>query len=147
MGFKMIVLTVQAVEGTGMIEYSQIFVAMLGPLGNSILGISTACTAWADKITNTVCRKRVKVVIQVPFMRPSANDFAVLSSPKAAKTRFSFRDLALVGAEAATDAVGCSGRVFRKTKRPSAVQMDLFDLRPDILEVSADAGRAKPDGI
>ena len=88
----MIVLTVQTVKCTGMIEYCQIFMSVLRPFGNRILWIPAASTAWANKITDAVCRKGIVVVIQVSFVRPSSVYFAVLYSPKTAKTRSPVRN-------------------------------------------------------
>jgi hypothetical protein len=49
-----VILTVKTIERTGMIENSQIVVAMFRTFGYSILGIATPGAAGTDKTSDTV---------------------------------------------------------------------------------------------
>ena len=143
----MIILTVQTIKCTGMIEYCQIPVAMLWPFRNRIFWISAAGTAGAYKITDTICRKGIEVVIQVSLVRPSSANFSVLYSPKTAKTCSPVRNSASVKAQSAGNAVCCTGGLLRKAVCPSTVLVNLFNLRPDKLEMGPYTVGTKADGI
>ena len=53
---KLVVLAIEAVEGTGVIEDRQVIMAMLRAAGDSISGVATACTTSTDKISHAVRR-------------------------------------------------------------------------------------------
>ena len=143
----MVVLTVQAIKCTGMVEYGQIPVAVLRPSGDCISGISAAGTAGADKITDAVCRKGIVIIIQIPLVGPSAADLAVLHSPQTAKTCSLFRNLASVDTQSAGNTVHCMGGILRETVSSSTVLVNLFYLRPDNIKVSPDTFGTKAYGI
>jgi hypothetical protein len=60
--FELVVLTIEAVEGTGMVEHGQVIVAMFSPFGNSILGVATARAARTNKVSHAVGGKRIIVI-------------------------------------------------------------------------------------
>ena len=60
--FELVVLTIEAVEGTGMVEHGQVVVAMFSPLGDSIRGVATARAASTNKVSHAIGGKRVIVI-------------------------------------------------------------------------------------
>ena len=58
---KLVILTVQAIEGTGMVENGQVFMAEFLALGDSVFGIAAASACGADKSPHTVGGKWIVV--------------------------------------------------------------------------------------
>jgi len=86
-----IILAVQTIKGTGMIKDGQIFVTIFRSIGNGVKRITTSCTCWTDEVPHTIGGKGIIVVGEVPFMRPSPLDLAVLDSSKATKAPLTCR--------------------------------------------------------
>jgi len=144
---KMIILTVQAVKGAGMVKNRQVAVTDLGSSGNRILRKTAAGTGRANKITHTVRGQRIVVIIKIPLVGPAANDAAVSHAAQTAKPGPTFRYRAAMNAQAAVNAVISPGRINGKTVCPSAVVVNFFDLRPDNVKVLSDTVTAKTDGL
>ena len=60
--FELVVLTIEAVEGTGMVEHGQVVVAMFSPFGDSIRGVATVRAARTNKVSHAVGGKRIIVI-------------------------------------------------------------------------------------
>ena len=60
--FELVILTIEAVEGTGMVEHGQVVVAMFSPFGDSIRGVATARAARTNKVSHAVGGKRIIVI-------------------------------------------------------------------------------------
>ena len=67
--FELVILTVEAIEGTGVVEDSQVVMAMLRAFGDGISGKATACTTRTDKISHAVCGQRIVIVRKISFVR------------------------------------------------------------------------------
>ncbi len=143
----MIILTVQAVKRAGMVKNRQIAVANLWPPGHRILRITAAGAGRANKITHTVRRKRIVVIIKIPLVGSAANDAAVSHASQTAKPGPTFGYAAFVNAKAAIHSVVSTGRIDRKHIRPSTVIVNFFDLWPDGIKVGSDAVATKADGF
>jgi hypothetical protein len=91
--FKMVILTIEAIKGTGMIKDGQIFVTVFRALHVGILGIPATSACWADKISYAIGGKGIIVVRKLPLVRPSAPYLATSYMAYAAKTSPAFRDL------------------------------------------------------
>ena len=65
---KLVVLAIEAVEGTGVIEDSQVVVTMLRAFGDSISGVATSCTTSTDKISHAVCGQGIIVVGKISLV-------------------------------------------------------------------------------
>jgi hypothetical protein len=141
------ILTVQAIKSASMIKYRKIFKAVFRTSGNRISGKSATRAARAYEIPDTVGWKGIVIKRQVPFMGSSAGNPIIFNIPESAKTRFTFRDFALVHAQAAGDPVwGIRGILWQPICPPAAV-VNLFDLRPDHVEMVPDTIGAISDGI
>jgi hypothetical protein len=132
------ILTIQAVEGTGMVKNGQVVMAMLGAVRGSIFGVATACAARTNKISHAVGGKRVVVIRKISLMRAAPFYGASFHSTKPAEAHTAFGDSALVHTKLASDAGLCPGRFFRKTIRFPGAMVDLFDFRPHCLKMSPD---------
>jgi hypothetical protein len=80
----MVVLTVQAIEGAGVIEDRKILVPKFRPSRDRIFGITNVSTRWTHEVGNAIGRKRVVVVREIPFLGPSALERAPDNLPDAA---------------------------------------------------------------
>ena len=69
--FELVILTVEAIEGTGMVEDSQVVMAAFGATGDRISGEATACTTGTDKIAHAVCGQGIVVVGKISFVWPT----------------------------------------------------------------------------
>jgi hypothetical protein len=78
------VLTKQAIEGTSLIENSQIFIAILRAVRVGKLGIASSCPAGADPVCHAIGRQRVIIPTDIGIVRCGALEFACL--PKAQPT-------------------------------------------------------------
>jgi len=143
----MVVLTVQAIKAAGTIEYGQISVAVFCTFGMCIFGIPAARTAGADKITDTVCGKRVVIKRQISLMRSPATNTLIFYMPETAEPGFIFRDFALMNTQIAGNPVIGIRRSLRKSVELSTSVVNLFNLRPDTIEMGSDTLGAKTDGI
>ena len=65
---KLVILAIEAVEGTGVIEDSQVVVAMLRAAGYSVSGVATAGTTSTDKISHAVCGQGIIVVGKISLV-------------------------------------------------------------------------------
>jgi hypothetical protein len=138
-----VVLTIQAVEGTGMVKYGQIVMAMFSPFGDSIRGVTTACAARTNKISHAVGGKGVVVIRKVALVRAATFYGAAFHSTKPAEAHAAFRDSALVHTKLAADAGLCPRRFFRKTIRLPATIVNQLDFRPHFLKMRPDTIYAK----
>jgi hypothetical protein len=89
-----VILTIKAIKGTGIIEDSQIVMAMFRAVGNSILWIATARTTRTNKITHTVCGKGVVIIGEISLVRPAALYLTVFRSAEAAEANTALGDFA-----------------------------------------------------
>ena len=64
----LVVLTIEAIEGTGVIENSQVVVAMLGTAGDSISGVAAAGATSTDEIAHAVCGEGIIVVGKISLV-------------------------------------------------------------------------------
>ena len=138
MFFELVVLTIQTVEGTGMVEHGQVVMAMLRPFKDSIRGVATARAARTNKVSHAVGGKRVIIIRKIALVRTAAFYGAALHSTKSAEAYAVFRNSALVHTELAGDASLCPGRVFRKTIRLPAAIVHPLDFRPHFLKIGPD---------
>jgi len=88
-----------------MIEYGQILITVFRALDSRISGISAARTSRADKVSHTVGGKGIIIVGQIPLMRSSAGDSAVLHLSKSTKSDAVFRDFTVMDTQATGNAV------------------------------------------
>jgi hypothetical protein len=133
-----VILTVKTIEGTGVMEDSQVFTAMFRTVCNSIFRITTARTTGTNKISHTVCWEGVIIIRKIPLVGAPSNYLAVYNSTESTKTKASLGDFTLVQTEAAAKSGLSLGRIFRKTVRFTSTRMDLLDLRPDFIKVRPD---------
>ena len=136
--FELVVLTIEAVEGTGMVEHGQVVMAMLSPFGDSIRGVATARAARTNKVSHAVGGKRIIVIRKIALVRTAAFYGAAFHSTKSAEAHAAFRDSALMHTKLAGDASLCPGRVFRKTIRLSATIVNRLNYRPHFFKISSD---------
>ena len=137
------ILTVQAVERTGMVENGQVVMATLRAAGGSIRGVAAACAAGTNKASHAVGGKRVIVIRKIAFVRASAFYGAAFHSAQPAEAHAAFRDSAMVHTKLAADASLCPRRVFRKTIRLPATIVNQLDFRPHFLKMRPDTIYAK----
>jgi hypothetical protein len=135
----LIILTIQAVEGTGMIKDSQIVVAVLRTSGYSILGIATSGAAGTDKTSDAVAGQGIIIVRKIALVGATADDLAAFYSAEAAEAHTALGDFTLVQAEMAGNAGLSSGRILRQTVGLSGTRVNLFYLGPNFLKVGPDA--------
>ena len=74
-------------------------------------------------------------------------DPSVFHSPQSAKTGSIFRNPAVMDAQTTENAVICSGRIFGEPISPSAVPVNVFNLRPDNIKMGFDTVGTKTDCI
>ena len=65
---ELVVLAIEAIEGTGVIEDGQVVVAMLGAAGDSISGVATAGTSSTDKISHAIRGQGIIVVGKISLV-------------------------------------------------------------------------------
>ena len=65
---KLVILAIEAVEGTGVIEDSQVVVAMLRAAGDGVSGAAAAGTSSTDKISHAVCGQGIIVVGKISLV-------------------------------------------------------------------------------
>jgi transposase len=94
-----VILAVKAIEGAGMVENGQVFVTMLRTVGDCIFWVTASGAGWTDKSPDTICRKRVVIKRQIPFVRTSAPDLASFYPSETAESNSTFMDTTLVKAE------------------------------------------------
>ena len=93
------ILAVKAIEGTGMVENGQVFVAVLCTSGDCIFWETAPGTGGTDKRPDTIGGKRVVIKRQIPFVRAAPSDLTVFYPSKAAESNSTFMDTALVKTE------------------------------------------------
>ena len=130
--FKLVILAIKTIKGTGVVEDSQVVVAMLRAAGDGISGEATARTTGTDKISHAVCGQGFVVIGKISFVRATTLYLPAPHSAKTAKTHTTFRDSAKVKAERTSHTVFCPGRVRRQTIRFTAAVMNPLDLWPDL---------------
>lgn len=86
MTLELIVLTVKAVKGAGVIEDGKVVMTILGSCRGGIPGIAASGAGRANKGAHAVCGQRIVVIRKVSFMGPAALDPAGLHPPEAAET-------------------------------------------------------------
>jgi hypothetical protein len=69
---ELIILTVKAIEGTGMVEDSQVLETAFGAFGDGILRVTAPGAGWADKSAHTICGERVVVERQIALVGAAA---------------------------------------------------------------------------
>ena len=74
-------------------------------------------------------------------------DPPIFHSPQPAKTDSIFRNPAVMEAQTTENAVICSGRIFREPISPSAVPVNISNLRPDTIKMGSDTVGTKSDCI
>lgn len=130
-----------------MIEYGQILITVFRTFGSRISGISTACTARADKVPHTVGGKGIIIVGQIPLMRSAAGDSAVMNLSESTKADAVFRNFTVMDTQAAGNAVFCIRGILRKAISLATSIMNGLDLRPDTVEMRSDTSSAKANGV
>jgi hypothetical protein len=133
-----VILTVKTIEGTGMIENSQIVVAMLGSVGYSILGIATPGAAGTDKTSDTVAGQGVIIIRKIALVGATSDYLAVHNPTESTKANPALGDFTLMQAKLAGNSVLCPRGIFRQTVGFAGTRVNLLDLRPNILEVGPD---------
>jgi len=142
-----VVLAIEAVEGTGMIEHGEIVVSPFRPLGTGIAGITAPCAGWTDKAGHAIGRDGIIVQGEVPLMGPSSLQLSIPYLPKPAKTVLAFWNPAPVKTYVAGKALRIPRRCCGEVIGLATSGMDPGNLRPDFREMATDAVCTKPDDI
>ena len=130
------VLTEETVKGTRAIEDCQILVAVFWAPGIGKLRIARFAPGRAHPVGHTVGRQVIVIRTYYPALA-RAGYVDQPAAPVGAETTeatLSFAYLALVDADAASDAVSILRRIRRQTELPSAKRVKFRDLIPDIRE-------------
>jgi hypothetical protein len=141
------ILTVKAIEGTGMIEDGQVLITVLFTFGNGILREAAPGAGWTDKSPHTICRESVVVERQISLVGAASTYLAVFHATEATEAHSLFRYPALVEAERTCDSILGPGRVLWKTIRPAGANVNPLDLRPNLVEILPDAVGTKANHI
>jgi hypothetical protein len=68
----MVILAIEAVERTRMVEHSQILVSVFRAFYMSVARIAAACACWANKVSYAIGRQGVVVIRKFSLVGPSA---------------------------------------------------------------------------
>ena len=139
------ILAKEAIEGTGLVEDSQVSVAVLGTFGHGITGVAGPCPGRTDKASHAIGGEGVIVERKVSLMGPPSPEFAAFTAAEAAEAAAAFGNSASVHTQGAGDTLFRPWRVSREAVGLPAVVVDLFDIRPDGVEMTANTLGAKAD--
>jgi hypothetical protein len=93
------ILTKKAIESAGVEKHSLIFVSIFGFFRIGIFRVAAIRASWAYPIPHTICRERVVIAGEIPFVGPSSDNFCpdVQSCPT--ESLFPWRYPALIHTE------------------------------------------------
>jgi hypothetical protein len=129
--FEMVILAIKTVEGTCMIEDSQILVSVFRTFQIGIARIPTARAGRAYEFSHAIGWEWIMVIRKLSFVGPSSPYFSSLDMPYSTKACFAFRDLTPVETKGTGGTAFIMGRLYWKAVCPAAFGMNLFDLRSD----------------
>ena len=141
------ILTIQTIQGTRVVEDCQVVVTVLRTFSDSIPGIAAARTARTDEIPYTIRRKRVVIEREVSLMGATTFDDAVFHPAQAAKSHSTFMDTTLMKAKWTGDSAFCPRRVLWQAISSAAAIVNSLDLWPNLFEILPDAAGTEADYI
>ena len=130
-----------------MVKNGQIPVTIFRAFCKSISWITASGSSRTDKISNTVCRQLIIVIIQVALVRSTSFKPVVFNSSYTTESWFTIRYLASIGTKLTYNTIFGSGQIFWKTKCSPAALMYLSYLRPNNIKMFPDTSDTKANGI
>jgi hypothetical protein len=122
------ILAEEAIEGTGLVENSQVLVAIFRSLSISKIGVTCPYPPGADPIGYAVGGQRVIIPTSVPLIGtgPDESGLPVLPHPTVAFS--TLPDKALIEAKAALFSPSIFGRRWRQIEGVSRLKVRLLDI-------------------
>jgi hypothetical protein len=137
--FELVVLTIETVKATGMVEYGQILVSQFRPFGTGIARIAASGACWTHKAGHAVGREGIIVKGDIALMGASPFQLSIPNLAKPAKTGQPFWNLALVQTYVAGNALRITWRLYGQAVGLTTPGMNLRNLRPDFRKMPPDA--------
>jgi hypothetical protein len=144
---EVVVLTVKAVKGTGMIKDSQVLVSVFRASCIGIARIPTARARGAHKGGYAIGWKGIVIKGESSFVGPASLQLTVSDVAEPTKPCAAFWDLASANTKRAAYTLWIAGRLHRKAVGRAASGMSLGNLRPDLREMAPDAVGTEADNI
>jgi len=141
------ILAEEAIEGTGLVENSQVFVAVLGSLSISKMGVAGPRPPGADPIGDAVGGQGIIIPADISLLGAGSDESALPILAQSAVAFPTLTNKALIDAKVALLSPFIFGGRWWQIERVSRLEVRLLDIGKNSFEIGTDTIRAKLEGL